>query len=60
MSRLRIEFVSALAKQVQEEIAAGKPDLRTRFDELRGIFLPQQLHSAAQTRPSCGRGGSAS
>ena len=32
------EFVSALAKQVQEEIAAGKPDLRTRFEELRGIF----------------------
>jgi hypothetical protein len=32
------EFVSVLAKQVQEEIAAGKPDLRTRFEELRGIF----------------------
>jgi len=31
-------FVSALAKQVQEEIAAGKLDLRTRFEELRGIF----------------------
>ncbi len=32
------EFVSSLAKQVREDIAAGKPDLRTRFDELRGIF----------------------
>ncbi len=32
------EFVSGLAKQVQEDIAAGKRDLRTRFDELRGIF----------------------
>src|SRR5271165_4173558 len=32
------EFVSALAKHVQEDIAAGKPDLRTRFDELRGMF----------------------
>ncbi|MGA3035762.1 MAG: hypothetical protein ABSD70_20950, partial [Terracidiphilus sp.] len=34
-------FVSALAKQVQEEIAEGdplRPDLRTRFEELRGIF----------------------
>ena len=34
-------FVSALGKQVQEEIAAGdpvRPDLRTRFEELRGIF----------------------
>jgi superfamily II DNA or RNA helicase len=32
------EFVSSLAKQVGEEIAAGKPDLRSRFEELRGIF----------------------
>lgn len=31
-------FVSALDKQVQKEIAAGEPDLRTRFEELRGIF----------------------
>lgn len=32
------EFVSSLAKQVQEEVTAGKPDMRTRFEELRGIF----------------------
>lgn len=32
------EFVSVLAKQVQEDVAAGKPDLRMRFEELRGIF----------------------
>jgi hypothetical protein len=32
------EFVSALGKQVQGEVAAGKPDMRTRFEELRGIF----------------------
>jgi len=32
------EFVSSLAKKVHEEIAAGKPDMRTRFEELRGIF----------------------
>lgn len=32
------EFVSSLAKQVREEIAAGKPDLHSRFEELRGIF----------------------
>jgi len=32
------EFVSALAKQVKEDIKAGKPDMRTRFEELRGIF----------------------
>jgi hypothetical protein len=32
------EFVSSLAKQVKEEKAAGKPDMRTRFDELRSIF----------------------
>jgi len=32
------EFVSTLAKQVGEEIAAGKPDMRSRFEELRGIF----------------------
>src|ERR1017187_10173227 len=32
------EFVSVLAKQVQEDVAAGKPDLRTRFEELRGLF----------------------
>jgi hypothetical protein len=32
------EFVASLANQVREEIAAGKPDMRTRFDELRGIF----------------------
>lgn len=32
------EFVSGLAKQGQEDLAAGKPDLRTRFEELRSIF----------------------
>jgi hypothetical protein len=32
------EFVASLAKQVREEIAAGKPDMRTRFEDLRGIF----------------------
>jgi Helicase conserved C-terminal domain len=32
------EFVASLAKQVQEETATGKPDLRSRFEELRGIF----------------------
>jgi Helicase conserved C-terminal domain len=32
------EFVSSLARQVQEEIAAGKPDLHGRFEALRGIF----------------------
>jgi hypothetical protein len=32
------EFVSALGKQVQGEVAAGKPDMWTRFEELRGIF----------------------
>ena len=31
-------FVSALGEQVQEEIAAGALDLRSRFEELRGIF----------------------
>ncbi len=32
------EFVSALATRVKEEQAAGKPDMRERFEELRGIF----------------------
>lgn len=32
------EFVANLAKQVQEEIAAGKPDMHTRFEELRSLF----------------------
>jgi hypothetical protein len=32
------EFVASLAKQVREEITAGKPDMHTRFEELRGIF----------------------
>ena len=47
------EFVSCLAKQVQEDIAAGKPDMRTRFEELRGIFcrsnsiVPPDAHQAA-------------
>ncbi len=32
------EFVSSLAKQVQEEVAAEKRDMRTRFEELRRLF----------------------
>jgi hypothetical protein len=32
------EFVSSLTRQVQEECAAGKSDMRTRFEELRDIF----------------------
>ena len=32
------EFVATLVNQVQEEIASGKQDMRTRFEELRGIF----------------------
>lgn len=36
--QIAAEFVASLAKQVREEIAAGKPDMRTRFEELRGIF----------------------
>jgi hypothetical protein len=31
-------FVESLAKQVQEDIAAGRPDLRSRFEDLRSIF----------------------
>lgn len=31
-------FVATLAKQVLAEKKAGKPDLRARFEELRGIF----------------------
>ena len=31
-------FVASLAKQVLADKKAGSPDLRTRFDELRGIF----------------------
>lgn len=31
-------FVASLAKHVQTDKAAGKPDLRARFEELRGIF----------------------
>jgi hypothetical protein len=31
-------FVASLEKQVREEIAAGKPDMRSRFEELCGIF----------------------
>ena len=54
------EFVSALATQVQEDIAAGKPNLRTRFDELRGIFCRSNSIVPRETRPSCGHGGSAS
>jgi hypothetical protein len=32
------QFVSNLTKQVREEIAAGKQDMRGRFEELRGTF----------------------
>jgi len=32
------EFVSSLAKRIKEDQTAGKPDLRSRFEELRGIF----------------------
>ena len=32
------EFVSTLAKRIEEDQAAGKPDLRSRFEELRKIF----------------------
>jgi hypothetical protein len=31
-------FVSTLANRVKEEKAAGKPDMRSRFEELQGIF----------------------
>jgi len=31
-------FVAALAKQIVEDKAAGRPDLHSRFDELRGVF----------------------
>ena len=53
--QIAAEFVSALAKQVQEEIAAGRPDLRTRFDELRNIFCrsdanPPQDATKTRTR----------
>jgi hypothetical protein len=36
--QIAMEFVASLAKQVKEEIAAGKPDMHSRFEELRGIF----------------------
>jgi superfamily II DNA or RNA helicase len=32
------EFVSSLAKQVREEVAAGKLDMHSRFEELRSLF----------------------
>ena len=41
--QIATEFVSSLAKQVKEERAAGKPDLRSRFEELRGIFCRSDL-----------------
>jgi hypothetical protein len=45
------EFVSSLAKQVQEDVAAGRPDLRTRFDELRDIFCRSDAKTTSdQTR----------
>lgn len=49
------EFVSALAKHVDEERAAGTPDLRTRFEELRGIFCRSDAkttkeHTTLRTR----------
>ena len=36
--QIAAEFVSSLTKQVKEDQAAGKPDLRSRFEELRRIF----------------------
>jgi hypothetical protein len=44
-------FVAGLEKQVREEINAGKPDLRARFEELRGIFCRNDSKvSSAETR----------
>ena len=36
--QIAAEFVSSLAKRIKEDQAAGKPDLQSRFEELRGIF----------------------
>jgi hypothetical protein len=36
--QIAAEFVASLEKLVREEKAAGKPDMRTRFEELRRIF----------------------
>ena len=36
--QIATEFVSSLAKRVKEEQAAGRPDMLSRFEELRGIF----------------------
>jgi hypothetical protein len=41
------EFVSSLAKRVKEEKAAGKPDMRTRFEELRAIFCRSDANAPA-------------
>src|SRR5690606_31061075 len=42
------EFVSTLAKHVQDERAAGKPDLRSRFEELRRIFCRSDAHTTKE------------
>lgn len=36
--QIAAEFLPSLAKRVKQDQAAGKPDLRSRLEELRGIF----------------------
>ena len=36
--QIATEFVASLHKRVEDEKATGNPDLRSRFEELRGIF----------------------
>ena len=36
--QIATEFIASLAKSIEEDRAAGKPDLRSRFEELRKIF----------------------
>lgn len=38
------EFVSALTRQAKDEVAAGKPDMRTRFEGLREKFCRSDAH----------------
>lgn len=45
--QLAAAFVSGLAKQVADERAAGRSDMRSRFEELRGIFC----RSNSRTEP---------
>jgi hypothetical protein len=47
--QLAVAFVSSLEARVAEEQAAGKPDLRFRFEELRRIFC----RSDAKPEPGC-------